>query len=134
MQVLQKLHFDGTNDEWIQREFFEIKTTLQAEKEITVPGWRIMFTVPQWRTRLMHGVAVQAFTQLTGISMSTLKSIAAVLTSADVIGYYQTIMYDALGITGNQNLLVTGIYNVIGPITSKFQDAADRLIQIKLTQ
>lgn len=74
MKVLQKLHYDGTNDEWIQREFFEIKTTLQAEKAITVPGWRIMFTVPQWRTRLMHGVAVQAFTQLTGISKSVVHN------------------------------------------------------------
>jgi len=75
MRVLQKLHFDGTNDEWIQREFYEIKTTLQAEKAIMVPGWRIMFTVPQWRTRLMHGVAVQAFTQLTGISKLSVKQI-----------------------------------------------------------
>lgn len=68
MRVLQKLHADGTNEEWIQREFHEIKTTIAAEKAVSVPGWRIMFTVPQWRTRLMHGVAVQVFTQFTGIS------------------------------------------------------------------
>lgn len=104
MRVLQKLHFDGTNDDWIQQEFHEIKTTLAAEKAITVPGWKIMFTVPQWRTRLMHGVAVQVFTQLTGIN---------------VIGYYQTTMYDALGITGNRNLMVAGIYNCVGPLCSK---------------
>jgi len=103
MKVLQKLHFDGSNSEWIQREFSDIKTTLTAEKAITVPGWKIMFTVPEYRTRLMHGVLVQVFTQLTGIN---------------VIGYYQTLMYDALGITGNRNLLVTGIYNCVGPITN----------------
>lgn len=68
-RVLWKLHSDGTNDEWIQQEFHEIKTTIAAEKAITVPGWRIMFTVPQWRTRLMHGVAVQVFTQFTGINV-----------------------------------------------------------------
>ncbi|KAL2139452.1 hypothetical protein VTI28DRAFT_5145 [Corynascus sepedonium] len=103
MQVLRKLHYNGTNDEWIQQEFHEIKTTIAAEKAITVPGWRIMFTVPQWRTRLMHGVAVQVFTQFTGIN---------------VIGYYQTQMYEALGITGNRALLVAGIYNCLGPLAN----------------
>lgn len=68
MRILQKLHFDGTNQEWIQYEFNEIRATISAEKAITVPGWRIMFTVPQWRTRLMHGTLIQVFTQLTGIS------------------------------------------------------------------
>lgn len=103
MRVLRKLHFDGANDAWISAEFHEIKTTIAAEKAITVPGWRIMFTVKQWRVRLMHATLVQVFTQLTGIN---------------VIGYYQTIMYKALGITGNRNLLVTGIYNCVGPIAS----------------
>lgn len=57
-------------DDWINQEFNEIKQTIDAEKAITVPGWGIMFTQPQWRTRLMHGVAVQVFTQMSGISMS----------------------------------------------------------------
>lgn len=104
MTVLRKLHYNGSNDDWILAEFNEIKATIAAEKVITAPGWKPMFTVPQWRTRLMHATLVQVFTQLTGIN---------------VIGYYQTIMYNALGITGNRNLLVTGIYNVVGPITSK---------------
>ena len=107
MRVLRKLHFNGSNDEWIVSEFNEIKATISAEKTITAPGWKPMFTVPQWRTRLMHATLVQVFTQLTGIN---------------VIGYYQTIMYEALGITGNTNLLVTGIYNAVGPITSKLKD------------
>ena len=36
----------------------------------------------------------------------------------NVIGYYQTIMYDNLGITGSRNLLVTGIYNCVGPLAN----------------
>ena len=91
MKVLRKLHYNGSNgtghilpvfeshgqdrealtvilEEWLEAEFNEIKQTLAAEKAVTVPGWKIMFTVPQWRTRLMHGVAVQVFTQLSGIS------------------------------------------------------------------
>lgn len=88
LRVLKKLHYNGSNgilllclvnwvssadsfiDEWVQTEFNEIKQTIAAEKAITVPGWSVMFTVPQWRTRLMHGVAVQVFTQLSGISKS----------------------------------------------------------------
>lgn len=50
-----------------------------------------------------HGLAVQAFTQMTGIN---------------VIGYYQTIMYKALGFTGNRNTLVAGLYNCVGPISN----------------
>ncbi|KAL1652254.1 hypothetical protein SLS58_000381 [Diplodia intermedia] len=101
MRVLRKLHYNGQNDEWINREFHEIKTTIAAEKAITAPGWRIMFTVKQWRIRLMHATAVQVFTQMTGIN---------------VINYYQTLMYENLGIEGSRNLLVTGIYNCVGPL------------------
>lgn len=68
MKTLRKLHFDGSNEEWIQTEFHEIRTTIAAERAITVSGWGPMFTVPQWRTRLMHATLVQVFTQMTGIN------------------------------------------------------------------
>ncbi|KAA8646323.1 sugar porter family MFS transporter [Aspergillus tanneri] len=103
MRILKKLHFDGSNEEWIQREYNEIKATINAEKAVMTPGWLAMFKVPQWRTRLFHGVAVQVFTQMTGVN---------------VIGYYQTIIYNALGITGSRNILVAGIYNCVGPLTN----------------
>ncbi|KAJ5750326.1 hypothetical protein N7533_007354 [Penicillium manginii] len=103
MRVLRKLHFDGTNEDWIEAEFSEIRRTIDAEKSVAVQGWSALFTVPQWRTRMLHGLAVQVFTQMTGIN---------------VIGYYQTIMYRALGITGNRNTLVAGLYNCVGPITN----------------
>ncbi|KNG49947.1 sugar carrier protein A [Stemphylium lycopersici] len=101
LRVLRKLHFDGTNDDWVQAEFNEIQLTIDAERIIAAPGWRVMFTVPQWRTRLMHATLVQFFGQMTGIN---------------VIGYYNTILYDNLGITGDKNLLVTAFYNLVGPI------------------
>jgi len=66
LRVLRKLHYNGSNDDWIDHEFHEIRTTIAAEKAITVPGWRIMFTVPQWRLRLMHATLMQVFTQMTG--------------------------------------------------------------------
>ncbi|CAK4030533.1 MFS sugar transporter [Lecanosticta acicola] len=103
LRILKRLHFDGSNEDWIHWEYKEIRATISAEKAITVSGWRVMFTVPQWRTRLLHGTLVQVFTQLTGIN---------------VIGYYQTIMYEALGITGGRAVLVAGIYNCVGPIAN----------------
>lgn len=66
MRTLRKLHFDGSNEEWIKSEFNEIKLTIDAEKAATAPGWMIMFKVPQWRKRLMLGTLVQVFTQFTG--------------------------------------------------------------------
>lgn len=103
MRVLRRLHYNGRNDDWIMQEFTEIKTTIDAEKAITVPGWKIMFTTPQWRARLWQATLVQIFTQFTGIN---------------VIGYYQTIMYTNLGFTGNKNLMITGIYNCAGPFAN----------------
>ncbi|KAF2800966.1 general substrate transporter [Melanomma pulvis-pyrius CBS 109.77] len=101
LRVLRKLHYDGTNDDWIQAEFNEITLTIEAEKAITAPGWLIMFKVKAWRIRLMHATLAQVFTQMTGIN---------------VIGYYSTILYKNLGIVGDRNLLVVGIYNVVGPL------------------
>lgn len=40
------------------------------------------------------------------------------MTGINVIGYYQTIMYRALGFTGNRNTLVAGLYNCVGPIAN----------------
>ncbi|KAL5361659.1 general substrate transporter [Aspergillus floccosus] len=103
LRILKRLHYDGTNEEWIRMEFTEIKATINAERAITAPGWLVMFKVPQWRTRLLQGTLVQVFTQMTGIN---------------VINYYQNIMYEALGIAGNRATLVTGIYNVVGPLSN----------------
>lgn len=66
LAVLKKLHFDGTNEDWIQSEFNEIRLTIEAEKAITAPGWMVMFRVPAWRTRLMHATLIQFFGQMTG--------------------------------------------------------------------
>lgn len=57
-EVLRKLHFDGTNGEWIQTEYNEIKATIEAENAVGVSGWIAMFKVPQWRTRLLYASPV----------------------------------------------------------------------------
>jgi len=81
--VLKKLHYNGSNEDWIQTEFNEIKLTIEAEKAITAPGWRVMFTVPTWRTRLMHATLIQFFGQMTGINVSPLDVHFAPVMAAD---------------------------------------------------
>ena len=66
LRVLKKLHYNGSNDDWIESEFNEIKLTIDAERAITAPGWKVMFTVKPWRTRLMHAMLIQLFGQMTG--------------------------------------------------------------------
>ena len=53
MRVLRKMHYDGTNDGWIEAEFNQICQTIESEKSIAAPGWTPMFTVPKWRTRML---------------------------------------------------------------------------------
>lgn len=72
MKVLRKLHYDGTNDEWIQAEFNEITLTIQAEKAITAPGWLVMFKIP----------VSTSFVSTSRIELSVLQSIRILLTSA----------------------------------------------------
>ncbi|KAJ5953164.1 hypothetical protein N7454_000060 [Penicillium verhagenii] len=105
MCVLRKLHSDGTNDEWIEAEYNHIYQAHESGKSAVAPGWVSMFTVPKWRTRMLcsHGLAVQVFTQMTGVN---------------VITYYQTIMYKALGITGGRGTLIAGVYNCVGPLAN----------------
>jgi hypothetical protein len=55
-RVLHKLHFDGTNEDWIEAEYNEICRTIEAEQSVAVQGWMPIFTVPQWRTRMLFVV------------------------------------------------------------------------------
>jgi hypothetical protein len=66
LKVLHKLHYNGSNEDWINQEFNEIKLTIEAEKAITAPGWAIMFKIKTWRTRLLHATSIQLFGQMTG--------------------------------------------------------------------
>ncbi|KZZ87576.1 Sugar/inositol transporter [Ascosphaera apis ARSEF 7405] len=105
LRVLRRLHYNGSNEEWINEEFTEIKNTISAEKEIQVPGWTAMFTVPQWRKRLLIATSLQMFAQSTG---------------TNVINYYQTVMYRNLGIKGDTVSLMACFFNMVGPITNIF--------------
>jgi sugar porter (SP) family MFS transporter len=68
--VLSRLHGTGDNQEFLDLEFREIRDTIIAEKAITVKSWKQMVAKSSWRKRLMLGMGVQAFGQLSGINVS----------------------------------------------------------------
>lgn len=69
--TLEKLHGTGSNTEFLDLEYREIRDTIAAEKSLLVPAWGAILKKPTWRKRLLLGCGVQAFGQLSGINVST---------------------------------------------------------------
>lgn len=67
--VLNRLHSNGRNAEFLRLEYREIRDTIVAEKAIAVGSWTEMVSRPSWRKRLALGMGVQAFGQLSGINV-----------------------------------------------------------------
>jgi len=68
--VLQKLHGTGSNEEFLDLEYKEIRDTIVAEKTIAVQTWSGLLSRSSWRKRLALGCGVQAFGQLSGVNVS----------------------------------------------------------------
>ncbi|EUC62350.1 MFS sugar transporter, partial [Rhizoctonia solani AG-3 Rhs1AP] len=98
-QVLEKLHFDGANREWLDTEFAEICEQIRIEKQMRSSSIMDLVNTKPMLKRTLIGCGVQAFGQFTGIN---------------VINYYGPRMYRALGIS--DPLLIQSIYAVVGPI------------------
>ncbi|KAI5295561.1 hypothetical protein KEM52_000997 [Ascosphaera acerosa] len=98
--IMMRLHSTGDNDSVVEAEFNEIKATIIAGRAFAAPGWTCMFTVPQWRQRLLIALAAQVFTQTTGIN---------------VISYYQTSIYYYHGYRGDTVMLLACACDMVGP-------------------
>lgn len=67
----------GTPDleNYVDLEFREIRDVVAADRLYNQTSWRLVFTKPSWRRRLILGCFLQAFTQLSGINViSTFSS------------------------------------------------------------
>jgi Sugar (and other) transporter len=92
--ALQKLHGNGSNEEYLELEYLEIRDAIVAEKTVAVASWSGLLQKPAWRRRLLLGCGIQAFTQLSGIN---------------VINYYGLKIYSLLGIDTRTSLMIIGI-------------------------
>jgi len=103
--ILHKLHYNGENEAWVEAEYSDIVAQhnfdMQSKKATIVDLFR---TRPMFK-RTALAVGIQYMTQMTGIN---------------VINYYGPQMYDALGYTDNDKLLINGLYGIIGPIVCAF--------------
>lgn len=63
-QALFKLHGNGSNQEFLDLEFAEIRDTIIAEKTLAVKSWSGLVKKPSWRKRLILGCGIQAWGQL----------------------------------------------------------------------
>lgn len=92
--ALFKLHGNGSNQEYLDLEFAEIRDTIAAEKAIAAKSWSGLVTKASWRKRLILGCGIQAWGQLSGIN---------------VINYYGVTIYKLLGIDTRTSLMIIGI-------------------------
>jgi sugar porter (SP) family MFS transporter len=102
--TLERLHLrrDRANFEFVAREFHEIRDAIIAEKEETrAVSWKMMFTNPPYRKRLILACGIQAFTQTSGIN---------------VINYYGPRIYATLGFSVSTSLFIIGIYGAFAQL------------------
>ena len=93
IDVLARIQAHGDiNDPLVVAEWEEITTVLQAERE-ALQGWRKFIKNGMWR-RTFAGTSVQAWQQLSG---------------ANVMTYYVVYVFEMAGLTGNVNLVSSGV-------------------------
>jgi hypothetical protein len=71
-RVLEKLHGNGHNQEFLELEYREIYDVILADQTLAIKSWKGLVARPSWRRRLLLGCGVQAFGQLSGINVSLL--------------------------------------------------------------
>jgi hypothetical protein len=110
--VLEKLHGNGSNAEFLDLEYREIRDTIVAEATLSVKTWSGLISRPSWRRRLALGCGVQAFGQLSGVNVSSflvMEHLTLVLIKIQVINYYGNVIYKLLGIETETSLMIIGI-------------------------
>lgn len=97
IQTLANIQARGDiNDPLVVAEWDEITTILAAERE-GQKGWRRFFKNGMWR-RTLAGTSVQAWQQLSG---------------ANVMTYYVVYIFEMASLTGNTNLVSSGVQYAI---------------------
>ncbi|CAE6487225.1 unnamed protein product [Rhizoctonia solani] len=103
LKVIQRLHGNKNNAEFIKLEFAEMVEQIKYEKANMSSKLSDLWATKPMLKRTLTGMAVQICCQFTGINVSA---------------YFQPSLYQALGYSGNTILLITGINNALGQIVT----------------
>ncbi|KAJ6620013.1 general substrate transporter [Mycena sp. CBHHK59/15] len=101
--VVQRLHGNEENKEFIDLEFAEMLEQIQYEKENISTRFSDLWSTKPMLRRTLTGIAIQVCTQFTGINVSA---------------YFQPTLYAALGLSGSKVLMITGINGALGAIVT----------------
>ncbi|KAN0093053.1 General substrate transporter [Tylopilus felleus] len=106
-EVVYKLHGIDTPESKgaADQEFTEMHDQIKADALVRSRNISDLWATPAMLRRTLVAVGVQVFGQFTGIN---------------IISYYGPQMYEALGLTSSQSLLVQGIYGAVGAIANLF--------------
>ncbi|KAL1696619.1 general substrate transporter [Schizophyllum commune] len=97
-------------------EFEQMKEQILFEKQHEVTS--LAEAWQKYRKRVLIAIAVQTMTSLSGVN---------------VINYYQTTLYKKLGQTGQNVLLLSGVYGTVGALMNIISiNLVDRLGRVKL--
>lgn len=102
LATLARLHSNGDiNDTWVQAEFASIKDTVSFEREHEAKSYTELFTNPSAFRRLFLAMAIQAATQMTGVS---------------AVQYFSVTIFAQIGISANEALKYQAINNILALI------------------
>jgi len=100
---LEILHGTSTNQEFIELEYREMVEQIKYEEEHLTAKLSDLWATKAMLKRTLTGMGIQICTQFTGINVSA---------------YFQPSLYAALGYSGNQILLITGINGLLGTVVT----------------
>jgi MFS family permease len=103
--VARRLRSKNADPEFIKKEIVQMRDQIRWEKENEETSLMGILRKPSYRKRLILGCATQIGQQICGVS---------------AINYYQTIMYQSLGIQGHTVLLLAGVWGLTGPLANIF--------------
>ncbi|KAL4900631.1 hypothetical protein BDW74DRAFT_188072 [Aspergillus multicolor] len=116
-KVIALLHGTGQNDDLLDLEYREICAAIQAEKSANHNTWRILFTSPTIRKRVLLGCGAQFFCQTSGLN---------------VINYYGPRIYESLNINTQTSLMIIGISGTLSLLyTTAALALIDRVGRVK---
>lgn len=103
-EIMKKFRKKG-QEEYVKKEFVQMRDQIVWEKEHEESSLLGILRKPSYRKRLILGCFIQIGQQISG---------------ASAINYYQTIMYESLGLKGATVLALAGVWGTIGPLSNLF--------------